>query len=85
MKQLNSSMTPEQERELRQRLNQAIGRALVDHEYAAALLAHPVQSVDAEELDSINASSLRDLACQAMDLFWLGEVVADRQALGNPM
>jgi hypothetical protein len=70
MKRQNSSMTPEQERELRQRLNRAIGRALVDYEYAAVLLANPARSVDAEGLDAIHPSSLRDLACQAMDLFW---------------
>jgi hypothetical protein len=87
--QNRSSMTPEHERELRQQLDRAIGRALVDNEYAAALLANPVRSVDAEELNAIHASSLHDLACQAMDLFWLvsssGRVVADRQALGEPV
>ena len=71
MKRQNSSMTLEQERELRQRLDHAIGRALVDREYAAALLANPVRLVDADELDTIKPSSLRDLARQAMDRFWL--------------
>jgi hypothetical protein len=70
MKQQNGSMTPDHERELRERLNRAIGRTLVDHEYADALLTNPVRSVDAEELDAIHASSLRDLACQALDRLW---------------
>jgi hypothetical protein len=89
MNQQNSSVTLEHERELRQQVDRAIGRALVDHEYAAALLANPMRSVVAEELGVIQASSLHDFASQAMDLFWLASssegVVADRQVLGRPV
>jgi hypothetical protein len=68
------------ERELRRHIDLVVGRALVDRDYAVALLAdstlalkalkrsaHPLRhSVD---LPRIHALSVEDFACQALELF----------------
>ena len=66
------------ELELRRQVNRAISRALVDDDYAAALLAHPAVALCAPgclsrqhlELGEIRASSLQDFASQALEVCW---------------
>jgi hypothetical protein len=66
------------EKALRQQLDRAIGRALVDGSYAEALLAQPTVALGSHacpspqylELRRIRASSLHDFACQARQVFW---------------
>jgi hypothetical protein len=66
------------EPELRRPLDLAIGRALVDDDFAAELLAEPTVAFGARdgfperygELGSIRASSLHDFACQAWKVLW---------------
>ena len=62
-------MTPAEERDLRQRLDAAIGRALVDHDYADSLLARPQEALDCQGLAD-NYTALRDLAENLLRLFW---------------
>jgi hypothetical protein len=66
------------DRSLRRQLDRAIGRALVDGNFAAALLAQPTVALGTHEcpspqyseLRSIHASSLHDFARQAWQVFW---------------
>jgi hypothetical protein len=65
------------EPELRRLLDRAIGRALTDAEYAAVLIARPTEALSSQgypmrclELEGIHASSLRDFARQAREVFW---------------
>jgi hypothetical protein len=77
--QSNSSILTE--KELRSHIERAVGRALVDTEYAAHLLADPTLVLEARpcpnghyrSLRSINARDLIDFIQQARALFWFGE------------
>ena len=62
-------MTPTEERDLRQRLDDAIGRALVDHDYADDLLARPQKELGTQALAD-NYATLRELAQHLLRLFW---------------
>ena len=62
-------MAPSEERDLRRHLDSAIGRALVDREYADELLARPQTTLDIQEVAD-NYSTLRELAQHLLWLFW---------------
>ena len=62
-------MTPTEERDLRQRLDDAISRALVDHDYADQLLARPQAALGTQEVAD-NYTTLRELAQHLLRLFW---------------
>jgi hypothetical protein len=62
----------------RRQVNLVIGRALVDHCYAAILLDNPGRVLESElhepqsnlDIGAINARSLQDLARQLQAMFW---------------
>lgn len=64
--------------DLRRQLDLAIGRAIVDRVYAEQILANPVLALDGHGctpqqlllLQQIRAVTVRDLARQALALFW---------------
>jgi hypothetical protein len=62
-------VTPAVEQELRRLLDGAIGRALVDRDYEAELLARPQVTLGSPELDS-EYTTLRELAQHMLRLFW---------------
>jgi hypothetical protein len=78
LRQRATSCSQTCESELRRQVDRAIGRALVDDDYAAALLAHPAVALGAPgcllrqylELGEIRASSLQDFASQALEVCW---------------
>jgi hypothetical protein len=63
---------------VRQRIDRAVGRALVDQSFAARLLAHPALAVDDEvcgraqylAVRQIRAHELEDFARQIFEQFW---------------
>jgi hypothetical protein len=55
---------------LRRRIDLALGRALIDGEYAARLLADPALMLDIQELGSTPNGSLQELAARASAVFW---------------
>jgi hypothetical protein len=59
-----------QELALRRQIDLAISRALVDHEYAAGLLARPAQTLDIQDLGNLPRGSLQELATHAQDIVW---------------
>jgi hypothetical protein len=69
---------PFPDRDLRQRFDRALSRAVVDPAYAEILLDDPTQPVgstsisssDYLELKNIRADSLQDFACQLRAVFW---------------
>jgi hypothetical protein len=69
------------EKELRQRIDRSLSRALVDGGYAQALLADPTVALEEggcppqqfKLLRSIHAVDLSDFARQAEALFWIAE------------
>jgi hypothetical protein len=69
--------SPNSELELRRHVDRAIGRALVDHHYAVALLADPTMALKGTacppghnaELQRIHALSIEDFACQVLEMF----------------
>lgn len=77
---LHGSPTPvaETETEIHRLLDRAVGRALVDPLYAARLLERPTIALEGGGctprqylvLKSIRASTLQELACQALALLW---------------
>jgi hypothetical protein len=77
------------ERPVRQRIDRAVGRALVDQSFAAQLLAHPALALEAEvcgraqyvAVDQIRAHELDDFARQIFEQFW-GPAEPDESA-GN--
>lgn len=76
---------PEQEKALRRQLDQAIGRALVDHDFAAELISDPAKALDSPALGDVHAWSLLSLARVLLDRFWGVDVGVDpwRQVLGD--
>lgn len=66
------------EARLRRQIDRAVGRALVDREYLARLLAEPALALDGLgctpkqylDLRGIRATSLQQFAAQARALFW---------------
>jgi hypothetical protein len=66
------------EQQVRQQIDRAVGRALVDHSFAARLLAHPALAVEASTckpaqylaVRQIHAHELDDFARQAFEQFW---------------
>jgi hypothetical protein len=76
---------------LRRQIDHAIGRALVDPDYAATLLAQPGVALDTpgclshqfRALQNIRVSSLRDFAREVRELFWpsVGRVVSRQAAV----
>jgi len=62
-------MTTAEETDLHQRLDNAIGRALVDSDYADDLLARPQTELGTQEVAD-NYTTLRDLARHLLELFW---------------
>jgi hypothetical protein len=62
------------ERHIRHQIDEAVGRALVDHSFAQRLLAEPSLAVDttayAYAVREIRAHELDDFARQMFALFW---------------
>jgi hypothetical protein len=63
-------VSPEEEKALRRQLDHAIGRALVDHDFADELITDPAKALDAPALSDVHAGSLVSLAHLLLDQFW---------------
>jgi hypothetical protein len=62
-------VTPVEEKALRRQLDSAIGRALVDADYEAELLARPQVELGTREVAS-SYTTLPELAQHLLRLFW---------------
>jgi hypothetical protein len=63
-------VSPEKEKALRRQLDRAIGRALVDRDFADELMTDPSGTLGAPALDDVHAGSLLSLARVLLDRFW---------------
>jgi hypothetical protein len=63
-------MNRDDKRAVRRRIDLALSRALIDPEYAVALLARPAQTVGVQELGDTSYGSLQELAYRARAVFW---------------
>jgi hypothetical protein len=70
-------VTPSEERDLRHQLDGAIGRALVDRDYAAELLARPREKLGIHEVGD-SYTTLPELAQHLLRLFWPAPVASQR-------
>jgi hypothetical protein len=79
------------ERELRRHIDRAVGRALVDRDYAVALLADPTLALksaacplgDNADLQKIHASCVADFACQALEVFFHPTLQSTRTSMAG--